>query len=61
MTTDTDKLAILAKYQCCYAELAGEVSAKLGKHKLCDLQDFSSHITMPAGMAEAKKGFLGKI
>ena len=39
MKTELEQAAILAKYQCCFAELASRVSSKLGKHKLCNMTD----------------------
>lgn len=37
MRTQLEQAAILSKYQCCFAELGSRISAKLGKHKMCDL------------------------
>lgn len=37
MRSQLEQAAILQKYQCCFAELAGSISSKLGKHKLCNL------------------------
>lgn len=39
MRTNLEKAALLLKYQCCFVNLAGEVSTKLGKHKNKDLED----------------------
>lgn len=38
MKTNLEQAALLAKFQCCYAELAGKVATKLGKYKLCNLK-----------------------
>lgn len=38
MRTQTEQVALLSKFQCCYAELAGAVATKLGKYKLCNLK-----------------------
>src|SRR3990167_733634 len=37
MRTNIEKIAVLSKYQCCFAEMAGEVATKLGKGKSCNL------------------------
>ena len=38
MKTNLEQVAVLTKFQCCYADLAGIVASKLGKYKLCDLK-----------------------
>jgi hypothetical protein len=38
MKTNLEQVALLSKFQCCYAELAGKVASKLGKYKLCNLK-----------------------
>lgn len=38
MQTNLEQVALLSKFQCCYAELAGKVASKLGKYKLCNLK-----------------------
>lgn len=38
MKTQVEQVALLSKFQCCYAELGGAVATKLGKYKLCDLK-----------------------
>ncbi len=38
MYTHLEKAALLTKFNCCYAELAGKVATKLGKYKLCNLK-----------------------
>ncbi len=38
MYTALEQAALLSKFQCCYAELAGKVASKLGKYKLCNLK-----------------------
>lgn len=38
MKTQVEQVALLSKFNCCYAELAGKVASKLGKYKLCNLK-----------------------
>lgn len=38
MKTQLEQVALLSKFNCCYAELAGRVASKLGKYKLCNLK-----------------------
>lgn len=38
MKTQIEQVALLSKFNCCYAELAGKVASKLGKYKLCNLK-----------------------
>lgn len=38
MKTQLEQAALLTKFNCCYAELAGRVASKLGKYKLCNLK-----------------------
>ncbi len=38
MKTNLEQVALLSKFNCCYAELSGKVASKLGKYKLCNLK-----------------------
>ena len=38
MVTNLEQVALLTKFNCCYAELSGKVASKLGKYKLCNLK-----------------------